>query len=94
MFGVAAVGASPWSAAAQGPSPSRLGPDRLVLLGVRGGPLVTGYASPLTASLIVASGVPMLIDAGFGVTYRLLEAGATYPYSARWPRTAFMSCVR
>lgn len=54
---------------------SGLGPDRLVLLGVRGGPLVTGYGSPLSASLIVASGAPLLIDAGFAVTLKLLEAG-------------------
>lgn len=60
---------------AQPPGASRLGPDRLVLLGVRGGPLVTGYASPLSASLIIASGAPLLVDAGFGVTLKLLEAG-------------------
>jgi ribonuclease BN (tRNA processing enzyme) len=36
---------------------------------------VTGYASPLSSSLIVASGAPIVIDAGFGVTLKLLEAG-------------------
>lgn len=51
------------------------GPDRLVLLGVRGGPLVTSSASTPSASLIVWRGVPYVIDTGFGVTFKLLEAG-------------------
>jgi len=48
---------------------------RLVLLGVRGGPLVTSSAQTPSASLIVFRGVPYVVDAGYGVTLRLLEAG-------------------
>ena len=52
-----------------------LGPDRLVLLGVRGGPLVTDYASTPSASLIIFRGAPLVVDAGYGVTLKLLDAG-------------------
>jgi ribonuclease BN (tRNA processing enzyme) len=55
--------------------PPGLGPDRLVLLGVRGGPLVTGPAPTPSASLIVFGGVPYVIDTGYGVTLKLLAAG-------------------
>src|SRR5690349_15972845 len=75
MLGAGAVAAGLGSPRLGEASAAGLGPDRLVLLGVRGGPLVTGYASPLSSSLIVASGAPIVIDAGFGVTLKLLEAG-------------------
>jgi ribonuclease BN (tRNA processing enzyme) len=51
------------------------GSDRLVLLGVRGGPLVTGYSPTPSASVIVFQGVPYVVDAGYGVTLKLLAAG-------------------
>jgi len=51
-----------------------LGPNRLVLLGTRGGPLITGYAPTPSANLIVFNGIPLLIDAGYGVTLKLLDA--------------------
>lgn len=54
---------------------SSLGPDRLVLLGTRGGPLVTGPAPTPSASLIVFRGEPYVIDTGYGVTLKLLAAG-------------------
>lgn len=54
---------------------SGLGPDRLVLLGVRGGPLITGYASTPSASVIVFRDEPLVIDTGYDVTLKLLEAG-------------------
>lgn len=65
-------GVQAWAAGASGG-------DRLVLLGVRGGPLVNGYASTPSASLIVFRGAPILIDAGYGVTLKLLEAGVRLP---------------
>lgn len=46
----------------------------LVLLGTRGGPRVSlERANP--SNLVVADGVPFLVDCGHGVTRRLLEAG-------------------
>lgn len=59
-------------ATAQSPA---VGRDRLVLLGVRGGPLVTSYAQTPSASLIVFEGGNYVIDTGYGVTLKLLEAG-------------------
>lgn len=73
LGGAAALAAASRSLPAQ--TAEGLGPDRLVLLGVRGGPLVTGYASTSSASLIVVAGAPLLIDAGYGVSLKLLEAG-------------------
>lgn len=52
-----------------------LGPDRLVLLGTRGGPLVTGSEPTPSANLIVFRGEPLVIDTGYGVTLKLLAAG-------------------
>ena len=57
-----------------------LGPDRLVLLGTRGGPLVTGPAPTPSANLIVFRGRPYVVDTGYGVTLKLLAAGV--PLSA------------
>jgi ribonuclease BN (tRNA processing enzyme) len=52
-----------------------LGPDRLVLLGTRGGPFVSGYNPSPSANLLVYKGIPYVIDTGYGVTFKLLEAG-------------------
>jgi ribonuclease BN (tRNA processing enzyme) len=52
-----------------------LGPDRLVLLGTRGGPAINGYVPSPSANLIVYKGVPYVIDAGYGATFKLIEAG-------------------
>jgi ribonuclease BN (tRNA processing enzyme) len=47
---------------------------KLVLLGTKGGPrVIKGRSNP--ANLIVASGVPYVIDCGYGVTHQLIEAG-------------------
>ena len=51
-----------------------LGPNRLVLLGTRGGPLITGYAPTPSANLIIFNGVPLVVDTGYGVTLKLLDA--------------------
>lgn len=59
--------------------PRAPGPDRLVLLGVRGGPLVDGYAQTPSASVIVFRGAPLVVDAGYGVTLKLIEAGIPLP---------------
>ena len=75
MTALAAVALGFRAPAAAAQPAGALGPDRLVLLGVRGGPLVTGYASTPSASLIVFRGAPLLIDAGYGVTLKLLDAG-------------------
>ena len=51
-----------------------LGSDRLVLLGTRGGPLITGYTPTPSANLIVFNGLPLVVDTGYGVTLKLLDA--------------------
>ena len=54
---------------------SGLGHDRLVLLGTKGGPRVTAYAPTPSSNLIVYRNVPYVIDAGYGFTVKLVEAG-------------------
>jgi ribonuclease BN (tRNA processing enzyme) len=66
------------SASAQ-QQPADLGNDRLVLLGTRGGPFVSAYAPSPSANLLVHKGVPYVIDTGYGVTFKLLEAGMRLP---------------
>ena len=75
-LGAAALGAR--SGYAQ-PSAVELGPDRLILLGTRGGPFISGYAPSPPANLLVHRNVPYVIDAGYGVTFKLLEAGFPLP---------------
>lgn len=49
--------------------------DRLVLLGTQGGPFIHSYKQTPSANLIVYKHIPIIIDTGFGVTFKLLEAG-------------------
>ena len=49
--------------------------DRLVLLGTQGGPVVRSYKSSPSANLIVYKNLPYIIDTGYGVTFKLLDAG-------------------
>jgi ribonuclease BN (tRNA processing enzyme) len=56
-----------------------LGPNRLVLLGTRGGPRVTGFAPTPAANLIVWNNVPYVIDTGYGVSFKLVEAKMPLP---------------
>jgi ribonuclease BN (tRNA processing enzyme) len=51
------------------------GADRLVLLGTQGGPFIRSYKQTPSANLIVYNGIPIIIDTGFGVTFKLLDAG-------------------
>ena len=53
--------------------------DRLVLLGTQGGPFVRFYKQTPSANLIVYKGVPFIIDTGYGVTFKLREAGISLP---------------
>jgi ribonuclease BN (tRNA processing enzyme) len=71
MLGACAL--APGLASAE--SASRLGRDRLILLGTRGGPLVNGPAPTPSANVIVFQGVPYVVDTGYGVTLKLLAAG-------------------
>jgi glyoxylase-like metal-dependent hydrolase (beta-lactamase superfamily II) len=50
-----------------------LGPNRLVLLGNKGGPSIRAYAPSPSANLLVWNNVPYVIDAGYGVTFKLIE---------------------
>jgi ribonuclease BN (tRNA processing enzyme) len=60
-------------------SAQTLGPDRLVLLGTKGGPSVRGLTQFPSASLLVVGGVPMLVDAGYGAVARLAAAKIPLP---------------
>src|SRR5215813_1387934 len=76
---IAALAGSTRDAASQQPA-SELGRNRLILLGTRGGPAIrTGYAQTPAANLIVYNGVPYLIDTGYGVSFKLVEAKVPLP---------------
>lgn len=49
--------------------------DRIVLLGTQGGPLIRSYKQTPSANLIVYKNIPIVVDTGFGVTFKLLDAG-------------------
>ena len=49
--------------------------DRLVLLGTQGGPFIRSYKQTPSANLIVYKDIPIVVDTGFGVTFKLLDAG-------------------
>jgi ribonuclease BN (tRNA processing enzyme) len=53
--------------------------DRLVLLGTQGGPFIRSYTQSPSASLIVYNNIPYVIDTGYGVTFKLLEAKISLP---------------
>jgi ribonuclease BN (tRNA processing enzyme) len=54
-------------------------PDRLVLLGTKGGPAIRKGGPSPTANLLVIEGYPYVIDCGLGVTRGLVEAGLALP---------------
>ncbi|RPI72292.1 MAG: MBL fold metallo-hydrolase [Ignavibacteriales bacterium] len=54
---------------------SKLNGNKLVLLGTKGGPGVHSYVPSPAANLIVYNNIPFVIDTGYGVTFKLLEAG-------------------
>jgi len=72
------------AAATLAPRPSlaqpTLGPNRLVLLGTKGGPAIrAGYTPSPSANLIVYNNVPYVIDTGYGVSFKLVEAKFPLP---------------
>jgi ribonuclease BN (tRNA processing enzyme) len=74
---VAGIGV--WKASAQQGAPD-LGVNRLVLLGTKGGPAIrSGYTPAPSANLIVYNGVPYVIDTGYGVSFKLVEAKFPLP---------------
>jgi ribonuclease BN (tRNA processing enzyme) len=54
-------------------------PDRLVLLGTKGGPAIRKGGPSPTANLLVIGGYSYVIDCGLGVTRGLVEAGIALP---------------
>src|SRR5260221_1295597 len=60
-------------------SVAKLGADRLILLGTGGGPFIRGYTASPSANLLVYKNVPYIVDAGYGVTLKLIEAGLALP---------------
>jgi ribonuclease BN (tRNA processing enzyme) len=55
------------------------GGDRLVLLGTQGGPFVRLYNQTPSSNLIAYKDKLMVIDTGYGVTFKLREAGVSLP---------------
>src|ERR1043165_10246492 len=51
--------------------------NRLVLLGTQGGPFIRFYRQTPSANLILYNKMPIVVDAGFGVTFKLLDAGVS-----------------
>jgi ribonuclease BN (tRNA processing enzyme) len=49
--------------------------NRLVLLGTQGGPTIRSYKPSPSANLIVYNDIHFVIDTGYGVTFKLVEAG-------------------
>ena len=65
---------------AQPPAMSGLGPNRLITLGTRGGPAIrTGFTPSPSSNLIVFDNVAYLIDTGYGVSFKLVEAKFRLP---------------
>jgi ribonuclease BN (tRNA processing enzyme) len=62
---------------------SAFGPDRLVLLGTKGGPALRGVHAMPSSNLLVKNGRAYVIDAGYGATYRLAESGISLPDLSR-----------
>lgn len=84
LAGLLAAFAAPRAFAQGAPS---LGPDRLVLLGTKGGPSLRAIDQVPSSSLIVWKGVPYVIDCGYGASMRLVAAG--FPLTAL--RTIFIT---
>lgn len=61
---------------AQG-KPAELDEDtnKVVLLGTKGGPSVRADTPTISSNVVIIKGVPYVVDAGYGSTLRLLEAG-------------------
>jgi ribonuclease BN (tRNA processing enzyme) len=57
-----------------GQGASNLGPNRLVLLGNKGGPSIRAYAPSPSVNLLIWNNVPYIIDVGYGATFKLVEA--------------------
>lgn len=75
--GIATLGRLPVALAQGAPN---LGPNRLVTLGTRGGPAIrTGFTPSPSANLLVFDNVPYVIDAGYGVSGKLVEAKFPLP---------------
>jgi ribonuclease BN (tRNA processing enzyme) len=68
-----AAASLPWRGALGQGAPN-LGPNRLVLLGNKGGPSIRAYAPSPSSNLLVWNNVPYVIDAGYGATFKLVEA--------------------
>ena len=62
---------APWRAAHAQGAPK----TRLVLLGTGGGPRIVAPGRSKSANLIVANGVPYVVDCGEGVAHQLVRAG-------------------
>jgi ribonuclease BN (tRNA processing enzyme) len=78
IAGAAAFAAAPIvTAPAQAPN---FGPNRLVLLGTKGGPsLPLGFGQVPTSHLLVYDNVPYVIDTGYGVSFKLIAAKFPLP---------------
>jgi ribonuclease BN (tRNA processing enzyme) len=61
------------------PAPN-LGPNRLVMLGTRGGPSIrTGFTPSPSANLIVFDNTAYVVDTGYGTSFKLVESKFSLP---------------
>lgn len=82
LTGLAACGAEGAGSPSAPPVTSQgqvaeLGKDtnKVVLLGTKGGPSVRADTPTISSNVVIIKGVPYVVDAGYGATLRLLEAG-------------------
>jgi ribonuclease BN (tRNA processing enzyme) len=78
--GATAVSATGLGPALAQPAPPGIGPNRLVLLGTRGGPSIrTGFTPSPSANLIVYDNIAYVLDTGYGTSFKLVEAKFPLP---------------
>jgi ribonuclease BN (tRNA processing enzyme) len=51
--------------------------NKLILLGTQGGPFIRSYKQTPSANLLLYKSFQIVIDTGFGVTFKLLDAGVS-----------------
>jgi ribonuclease BN (tRNA processing enzyme) len=80
MCGAAFALIALWSdTSALGQAAAPASPDRLILLGTKGGPSIRGLKPMPSSSVLVINDVPFIVDAGYATTHRLVEARIALP---------------
>ena len=66
---------------------------RLILLGTGGGPRIVAPGRSKSANLIVANGVPYVVDCGEGVAHQLVRAGVVLNTLRRTDKLKIAKCA-